>query len=1308
MPTSSQPTELYPLTSLQETMVLSSMRSPRSGVYLLQGVWELAEELNVPLLGRAWRLMAQRHPILRTTITSDREGTLWQGVQENPEFSWQTLDWTALTPDERPERLAAFLRADRERPFTLDDGVPMRFAVMKTSESSYTLIWSVHHALIDGRSRLIAWQEWFALYEGLLAGEEVQLSDPVNFREHIDWLDRLDLAKAEQHWRELLAGLEQTTDYLVDRIGPIVAGEGIAREHARLSLELTQEVWDLARRHDVTVNTLVQGAWALLLSRHSGRTDIVFGVTRAGRQTSVEGADRIVGPLVNTLPVRVAVPADAPLLPWLKQIRQQWFVLREYEHTPLDRVWEWSGLPPGMPPFDTIVVYDNIPPEEVYTRLGGKWSNRTFRRLQRTETPLTLVVFGGPQLAVEISYDTSLFGSVTVAAIAGHFLTLLQSFVAQPDSNLGALKMLTASEEDRLIRETNQTGAPYPRDLCAHQLFEQQVMRTPANAAIDYPEGSISYQELNQRANRLARFLAERGAGPEDLIALCIDRSPEAIIALLAVLKTGAAFLPLDPNLPPARQQAMLDDARAKFIITRDGNAVGDVLNLNNLQSELAKQSGENLPCNAVPENAAYAIYTSGSTGKPKAVVLTHRALVNHTLAVAKVFGFMETDRRLQFASMGTDVFVAEVFNYLCCGATLVFCLNPQGNSIGEFLRLLEAQRITITGVSSTWWNEWAAALSMGRLELPPSLRAVISGMERVNPAVFRNWRRTVGNKVRWFNAYGPAETAPTAMIYEAGTSAWEGGSFVPIGKPIANTTAYVLDGAGLPVPVGVPGELYIGGEGVGLGYLNAPDLTAQKFLPDPFGKNPERPLYRTGDLAFTLPDGNFVFLGRADRQVKIRGFRVELEEIEAVLAEHPRVRQSAVVAAGKEGQERLVAYLTPHNGAAPAQDELRLHLSRRLPDHMLPAAIVTLSEMPLTASGKIDRQSLPPFEPQWLRTEQDFQEPSTPTEKRLAAMWQEVLGIERAGVTDNFFELGGDSLRSTQLILLIHEQFDKEMPLAVLLRAPTIARLASILDADGSLSDRAGTPFDGVISLQPRGSLHPFFCFTTTLGGPYCYRNLANELGRDQPFFLVSLRPDQSDVAVAELVRQAYDAIRSVRPHGPYLLGGFCRGGIVAFETARQLTAAGEEVRLVALFDTPAPGYPKLLRSRTSYWRQLPKLLFGDIKLREILPHLQMAGRLIRRKTVSQYVPKPAATPVVQFIAQEEPISTRVLEDPRLGWRDLCEGEFRVHNVNAAHMTMFSKPSAMEMAPILREAFQKANQPYAAAAGQVTSRLLR
>ena len=374
---------------------------------------------------------------------------------------------------------------------------------------------------------------------------------------------------------------------------------------------------------------------------------------------------------------------------------------------------------------------------------------------------------------------------------------------------------------------------------------------------------------MNRRANQLARWLREKGAGPEDLIAICFDRSPEAIIALLAALKAGAAFLPLDPSLPPGRLAAMLDDARPKFVLASDRDLAKlascgcEVLSFSRWQGEIANQSGENLANIATPENAAYAIYTSGSTGKPKAVVLTHRALVNHTLAVARVFEFSEKDRRLQFASMGTDVFVAEVFNYLCCGATLVFCLDPQGNSIGEFLRLLDAQRITITGVSSTWWNEWVAALSKGRLALPPSLRAVISGMERVNPAVFLSWRRTVGNRVRWFNAYGPAETAPTAMIYEAGTSAWEGGSFVPIGKPIANTTAYVLDGAGSPVPVGVPGELYIGGEGVARGYLNAPELTAQRFVPDPFGKNPARPLYRTGDLAFYLPDGNLVFLGR-------------------------------------------------------------------------------------------------------------------------------------------------------------------------------------------------------------------------------------------------------------------------------------------------------------------------------------------------------------------------------------------------------------------------------------------------------------
>jgi amino acid adenylation domain-containing protein len=470
-------------------------------------------------------------------------------------------------------------------------------------------------------------------------------------------------------------------------------------------------------------------------------------------------------------------------------------------------------------------------------KLGGRWRERQVTRLQRTDAPLTLAAASSPHLSLDVIYDTRLFCRETAAGIAGYLQTLIESFMAQPDCRLAEVNMLTASERRWLIEERNQTEATDAAEFCAHQLFEREAERRPDAVAIDSPAGSISFAQLNRRSNQLARLLREEGAGPEDLVGVCLRRSPDAVAAVLAVLKAGAAFVLLPPDLPAERLAAMLHDGRPKLALAAEPYASKlagcgcRVLVLERLETDVARQSASDLPCLAKLDNAAYLAFTSGSTGRPKAAILTHRALVNHTLGVAPVYGISSADRRLQFAAMGSDMFVSEVFTYLCSGATLVFCLDDAGNSVTEFVRLVDAHRITITGLPSSWWSEWVAAISRGDLPMPRCLRAVIVAMEQVNPMALAAWRRVTGDKVRLFDAYGPTETSPVATIYEAGTSRWEGPAMVPIGRPIANTRVYVLDDHGQPVPVGVPGELYIGGDGVRRSSCRIPTRPARRSV---------------------------------------------------------------------------------------------------------------------------------------------------------------------------------------------------------------------------------------------------------------------------------------------------------------------------------------------------------------------------------------------------------------------------------------------------------------------------------------------
>ena len=1270
-----------PLSPMQRSMVLASLRGPRSGVFLLQDVCELAEPADLARLRAAWRITARRHEALRTRIEMSRRGEPRQVVADVEPDAWRELDWSGLTAEAAQTALADFLQADRARGFRFEDGVPMRFVLIRRAGDRSTIVWTLHHALLDARSLAIVWQEWLADYEGRMPCEPSTTPD----RE-----DAFDEEGAERYWRACLAGVLPAAGTLTDRLrGGPRDKSGPARAVFCFGEDETRAIHEYAGRQGLTGHTLVQGAWALLLSRYSGREDVVFGVTRAGRRRT----DRRVGLFINTLPLRVQADQAARSSDWLREVRAAWEAQREFHGTPLELACHWGGLPAGAAPFDSVLVYEHSSPEEFFRQLGGAWAGRKFRRLQRTDSTLTVVTYGGHLFRLEIVYDPRLFHETTACGMALHLGTMIRGFIEKPDGLLRDVAMAGDAERRWLLGTVNETESELPSEARAHQLIERQAQRTPDATALEWPEGRMSYQELNRRANHGARALREAGTVPEDLIGVCLARSPDAVVAILAVLKAGAAFLPLRPDLPLERLVGKVADARPKLVILapEDREKLESLgLRVLSLPTE-PEGAAPDSPCAGTPEQTAYVIYTSGSTGRPKAVALTHRALVNHSVAAARAFGITETDRRLQFASMGTDVFVAEVFNYLSRGATLVFCLDAEGNSLSEVLRLLESRGITIAGVPATWWKEWVAALPSGT-GLPATLRAVIVGMERVNPEAFASWRRITGAGVRWFNAYGPTETSPTATIYEAGSSSWEAAGFVPIGRPIANMRAYVLDGSGSPVPAGVTGELYLGGAGVARGYLNRPEETAGRFLADPFsGKAGDR-MYRTGDMVFRLPDGNLVFAGRVDRQVKIRGFRIELEEIEAVLGGHEAIRQCAATVSGGEGRERLTAFFTPAGENAPEAEALRTYLAQRLPEHMLPAALVPLRAMPLTPSGKIDRQALPAPDGIAAPAAPGEREPATLTEKFLAELWREALDTERAGVTDHFFELGGDSLAATRLILLLEKYFGQEVPLAALVRAPTPAAMAGFLSGARGTVEAEGAFF----KLQTRGRRHPFVSIATTPAGPFCYREFAEHLGADQPFFVLpqTVAAGNLGESVSRLATDACAAILANLPKGPRVLGGYCLGGIVAYETAQRLAAMGEEIRLVVLFDAPAPGYPKLRRSGKNYWRRLRNVMSGEgaVEPWEIVRHVGHWSKLLRRSTMRVYEPGRSLFPVIQFVAREEQVSSVVLEDPRYGWRDLCEGGLEIFDVQAGHENLFHGEAARQMAGLLREALLRAN----------------
>lgn len=1034
----------YPLSPVQQGMLFHSLDAPHSGVYLQQLICAFHEDLDVLAFKRAWQRVVERHPILRTSFRLRGIDEPLQEVHRAVPLRLEEQDWRDLSAGQQETQLDAYLHADRRRGFDLTEAPPKRLALFRVTDTDYRFVWSSHHAVLDGRSRFLLLKELFAFYEAFCKGQDLQLRQPRPYRDYIDWLGQQDFSKAESFWRRMLSGFAAPTSFGVDRVYPTKSDveEGYGKQGIRLSKALTSALQSLAQQNQLTLNTLFEGAWTLLLNRYSGEEDIVFGTTRAIRRSALGADDTVVGLFLNTLPTRIQVSPEKLLLTWLKEVRAQWIATRSYEHTPLVRVQGCSDVPPGKPLFESILIFEKYALNSVLRAQGESWRNREFRLIGSTNYPLTILGYLDLELLLEIAYDRRRFDDGTIARMLGHIKTLLEGMVANPEQRLSDLPLLTEAEQHQLIYEWNQTRRDYPANKCIHQLFERRAETAADHVALVHGEREVTYEEVNRRSSQLARYLQRKGVGPETLVAVCLNGSPELIIVIVAILKAGGAFISLAPDSPDARLEYLLQDTRAKMVITgeawvaRLARAGIEVVCIESEWNRISLEETTGCESPVTPENLAYAVYTSGSTGSPKGILITHRSLVNYCTAVNQIYGLSAKDRRLQFAPIGSEIFISEVYGALLAGATLVLRPSRDFASFTEFLEFVEVNEISIVGLPSAYWHEWVVSMADGEARLPASLRIVISGMDKVRAELFEVWKKKVGRRIRWFNAYGPSEATCAATLYEADFSSMDRLYSIPVGRAIANTRIYLLDRHGAPVPVGVPGELYIGGHGVGRGYLNLPELTAERFVPDQFSDDLNERLYRTGDIARYLGDGNIEFLGRADYQVKIRGFRVELEEIEAILRQHPDVHEAVVVAREEVGtanlapvngesiEKRLTAYIVANPDNAVSVSEQRRLLREKLPTYMIPSSFMILEALPLTSNGKVDRGALPI--PDATRPEMDdsVAAPRTPLEKAIACFWSEVLGLEKIGVYDNFFDLGGHSLLAMKVI----DRIEKEL----------------------------------------------------------------------------------------------------------------------------------------------------------------------------------------------------------------------------------------------------------------------------------------
>ena len=1326
----------YSVSPMQQGLLSHSLYEQQSGFYIEQIICSLHENLNVSALVQSWQRVVERHSVLRTSFHWDGFNQLMQSVHTQVKLPLEQQDWHGLSQSEQENRLQAFLQSDRQRGFDPKEAPLMRLTLFQLAEADYKLVWTFHHTLLDGRSFLIVLKEVFTLYEALCENQDCQLLEPRPYKDYVNWLQQYAPPKAEEFWRQLLRGFTTPTQLPgISSLSSVVADAGVQTksygvQEVRLSVATTSALQALAKEHQLTLNTIVQGAWALLLGRYSGQDDVVFGAIRACRRSALEGMESMVGLFVNTVPVRVRVEPDLLLLPWLKEMRSHWIALRDYEHTSLVKIQEWSEVPRGTPLFESLVMFENGEMNAELRSQGGNWEHREFELLEQIDYPLTLLAHAGSELLLKINYDGRRFDEKAIARMLGHLETLLKGIVANPQQSLWDLPLLTEAERHQLLVEWNDTRTHH-EDVCLHQLFEAQVERTPDAVAVVFEHQRMTYQELNTRANQLAHHLQTLGVGAEVLVGICIERSFEMIVGLLGILKAGGAYVPLDPKYPKERLADLLSDSHMPLLLTQQKLMTvlpeheARVVCLDTEWGVIAQESQENPVSSVEPENLAYVIYTSGSTGKPKGVVIEHRGAVNTIIDINQRFNVGCEDRVLAVCSLNFDLSVYDVFGLLACGGAIIIPEPSTAPNPAHWLELMVREQVTL-------WNSAPPVMQLfmgyvahhSDISLP-SLRVVLLSGDWI-PVTLPNQIKALGEKIQIISLGGATEASIWSIFYpiEAVNTTWKS---IPYGQPLANQQFYVLDSKLQPVPIGVAGELYIGGAGLARCYLNRPDLTQTKFIPDPLSNQSGARLYKTGDLGRYLPDGNIEFLGRLDHQVKIRGFRIELGEIEAVLTQHLAVRETLVIdREDTPGNKCLVAYVVSHPDRVPTSSELRRFLKQSLPDYMVPSAFVMLEALPLTPNGKIDRKALPVPDQTSQEVEKTFVAARDQLELQLTKIWEKVLGIQPIGVRDNFFELGGHSLLAAALWNEIEKLMGKSLPIATLFQAPTIEQLTTILRQEGW-----SPSCSSLMVIQSGGSKPPLFCIHVLGRGLEFYRPMARYLDPEQPLYgltteIATLDKKEAPAnRVEDLAAYYIKEMRTLQPEGPYFLAGVSFGGEVAFEMAQQLYAQGQKVALLALLDTMRPSAVRnlpssdrvsahlsnfLQRGPAYVVEKLNERMKGPIenlnnRLQGIcckfyqgigrpLPEslLEFTYRELNMQASRAYVAQVYPGRVTLFRALEHSTDDSVgtYLDPELGWGELAAGGVEVHEVPGDHLGMLKEPYVRGLGEKLRACIDK------------------
>ncbi len=1263
--------DMYYLSPMQEGMLFHTLHHQEKGFYVEQMDMNVKGTLRHDLLEKSMNIIVERYDIFRTVFLHEKVKRPVQVVLKNRPFQLDVVDIQDLSESEQLERIDRFKQKDQLRGFDLSKDLLMRASVFQTGPSSYRWIWSYHHILLDGWCFGLVVQELFAIYHALLHDIPYRLEPVKPYKEYIQWLEKQDKQASLEYWTQSLAGFEGQSTFKEQR--KQTNEHELGEIEWAMSKEETAALSELALQQNATLSSALQSAWSILLSRYQRSNDVLFGTVVSGRPADLAGVDRMVGLFINVIPRRIQLTDQMTFRSLLSETQQQSLAAEPHQYIPIYDIQAKAGQQQLI---DHIVVFENVPAakkDEQESLLG--FTVEDMNVYEKSNYDLNLLASPGEQLQLKLAFNQRAFDPAFVRKLKDQLTLLIKGAIKHPDQSVHTLTLVTKQEKQRMLEEWNAPELEHDQ-LYLTKWFEHNVRKQPNAVALSAGDHTMTYAELNEQANRLARHLQKNGVGHQTVTAILAERTPELIVSLLAVLKAGATYVPIDPDYPESRIQYMLKDSGATHLLTHSSfisqtrSLAFDGTYLFADDQEILLMSSENLPLEAGLNDTAYIMYTSGTTGQPKGIMTTHSNIAR-VVKNTNYLTILETDTLLSLSNSVFDGFTFDVYGALLNGAKLVLPQKETILDMGKLTELIKGEHISVMFVPTALFH----LLVDEGTDWMRGVRKVLFGGERASVQHVRKAFDVMG-KGRLLNVYGPTESTVFATYYPIDEAIPLEARSIPIGKPLNQTGAYILSEHRQLQPIGMVGELCLSGKGLAKGYLNRPDLTKQVFIAHPFAAG-ER-LYRTGDLAYFREDGLIEYAGRVDDQVKIRGHRIELTEIEANLLMHQGVKQAVLLADHDEtNHTRLLAYITCDDAWKGKLDDIKSRLKERLPAYMLPHELIELENLPLTPNGKVDKRQLPkPEAPQGNRR---VKLPANEVEQKLLVMWREVLEREDISTDDHFFELGGHSLKAMSLLSKVSKEFEVQVPIHLLFETPTIEALSHYIQhQDGETA--------GYLVFN-ESQTSTVFALPPLPGYGFIYQEAAKTLDDVR---LVAFDFIETNNRMAQYVQH----IQHLQPKGPLTLMGYSGGCYLAFELVQALEQGGRTVEKVIMIDS----YKKIGESDLE-GRSIDddiEAIVHQTKQSE-LAQGEIVQEALAQKTRAYYetfvkgVNQGKIQADITFIQSEEQIA---IPDWMEEWTQATAGSFTQYQGYGRHADMFKqKECAAQNAKLIKHIVNQTNR---------------